>query len=321
MRIYISDLSLGMIQDIRKKTDGGSIDFNPNVLYPYAHTGSGSNNVELRKLIDVSGEGYYDSLMLDSGTYVMHQKEIKENIKFDYNNGANKYIDFVSIVGKFLDFYINYDVSYGYVEDGLVIPYNQEFNTHYQELLESKGLNPIYVMHSVSYEEFKYILDKKYKFVSISSAILNSKDFEQANKIVSKLYDKGIKAHLLGCASYNRLKNTKAWSCDASTYGRWASFGKMIYFSENEGREIRLSISEFNSKDEPNKDYYLLRKNQKYVLEYEDYIYPALGLTVDSIVGDVTGGNLLQANAYYMYTLENKINKIQLDKGIDFSGF
>ena len=95
----------------------------------------------------------------------------------------------------------------------------------------------------------------------------------------------------------------------------------MIYFSENEGREIRLSISEFNSKDEPNKDYYLLRKNQKYVLEYEDYIYPALGLTVDSIVGDVTGGNLLQANAYYMYTLENKINKIQLDKCIDFSGF
>ena len=56
-------------------------------------------------------------------------------------------------------------------------------------------------------------------------------------------------------------------------------------------------------------------------LEYEDYIYPSLGLTVDSIVGDVTGSDLLQPNAYYMYTLENNINKIKLDKGIDFSGF
>ena len=321
MRIYISDLSVGLINKIKNKIEGGDKDFNPNVLYPYAHVGSGSSNVELRGLIENSDSGLYNSLMIDSGTYVMHQKEIKEKIQFDYNKGAAKYIDFLSVIKSFIDFYINYDVSFGYEVDDELITYKQEFNTHYQEMLEEKGLKPIYVMHSVCDEEINYILNKKYTFVSISSAILHGDDFKKANAKVKELYDRGIKTHLLGCASYNRLQDTYAWSCDASSYGRWAGLGKIIYFSEHENKEKKIAISEYNKEGKRNKDFYLLEKNQKNVLEYEDFIYPALGLTVDDIVGDGSGGNLIEANAYYMYCLENKINQIQLGKGINFEGF
>ena len=70
------------------------------------------------------------------------------------------------------------------------------------------------------------------------------------------LYDNGIKVHLLGCASYNHLIAAKyAWSCDASSYGRWASFSKLIYFSKSKNKEITLSIREKDKSGRVNEDY------------------------------------------------------------------
>ena len=318
MRIYISDLSVSMIDKINKKVSGGTEKFKPNVLYPYAHLESGNDNTELRKLIEAKNRDIYNSLMLDSGTYVMHQLEEEKGIHFDYKLGCDRYIDFVKGVSDFVDYYINYDVSFGYKDGSTKIPYHQSLNTYSQETLESNGLNPVYVMHSASPNEMQYVYDKKYKFVAISSAILNSKEFEHANDIIKKFYKKGIKTHLLGCASYNRLSQTCAWSCDASSYGRWASFGKMIYFSERENKEIQLSVSEYNKKNELNSDYYLLKENQKYVYEYEDFMFPSLGLGVDEIVSDKSSSNLILANAYYMYHLEKIINDIQRENKITF---
>ena len=79
-----------------------------------------------------------------------------------------------------------------------------------------------------------------------------------------------------------------------------------------------MSVSEYNNKNELNSDYYLLKENQKYVYEYEDFMFPSLGLGVDEIVSDKSSSNLILANAYYMYHLEKIINDIQRENKITF---
>ena len=313
MRIYISDLTTSMIKNINEKVASNGEKFKPHVLFPYSHVGSGRSNGELFKLIE--NRDLSASLMVDSGTYVMHKLEEDKGISFNYEQGFNDYTNFLKESTDFyneVDYYINYDVSFN-VEDAYQV------NSNYQEKMESLGLKPVYVIHSLTNSELQYIHNKKYKFVALSSAMLSqSGDFDKANDIVEILYNQGVRVHLLGCASFNKLSQTYAWSCDASSYGRWSGFAKVIFYSEIEKKEKRLSLSTYNGEGELNKDFYGLLTNQNLRHEYDDFIYNGIGLTLDDIAEDETGSNLIQANAYYMYYLEQMINRIQESKGIVF---
>ena len=307
MRIYISDLTVGLIKNINAKSN----DFFPNVLYPYAHLGSENSNNELFRLLD--NKEIYFSLMVDSGMYVINRMEEEKNIKFDYDNGFIRYCDFIENEKDNIDFYINYDSCFD-------SDYAKEINSKRQEEMEKIGLKPIYVMHSCSAEEVQYVQERDFKYVAMSSAILNKQGkFNFANDIIEIFYRQGRKVHLLGCASYLKLSQTYAWSCDASSYGRWAGLQKVIFYSEREKKEVTLSLSRLNSKNIENNDYYCSLKMKSRRAEYEDFIYPTLGYLMEDIAGDETGSNLIQANAYYMYTLEKKITEIQKNiLGIDF---
>lgn len=312
MRIYLSDLTLDII-DVIKEMTRKYFDFYPNVLMPYGHDDK-ETNTNLDKLINCKSE--YKSIMVDSGTYVMNSMIERYGKTYDMKKEFNKYCGYISEYEKEIDYYINYDYLFS-GENAFPV------NKGYFEDMSKRGLKSIYVMHSFDRDEIDYIKDKHPEIVAIASARLKTKkEFDAANSVINEFYymNPMIRVHLLGCNSFYRLSETKAWSCDASSYARWASTGRMIYLSysqeDKKYKEVTLSRISHNKKGEVNKDYYNLDSMLKYKYEYEDYIYKYLGLTVDDIIGD--DKNLIIANAFYMYTLEERITNIQKNKGVVF---
>lgn len=302
MRIYLSDINLKSIMDIREKLDE---DYKPHVLKAYEHRPNHSN-VGLFDLIENKHE--LSSLMCDSGLYVMKEEEKRNKVTFDYNKQFELYSEFIDEYGSYIDLHVAFDAEFE-ADDCFHI------NKVYYERMLRYGLKPLYVIHNLSRVEVDYLLNmtNKPEYVAIASARLKSEqDFNKANDIVKDFYKHDIRTHLLGCCSYNRLMKTSAWSCDASSYGRWSSFGRAIFYSENEKKEVTLALSQF-TKEGMNADYYQLPEMQDRRHEYENFI----GLPFDEIAAD--SNNLVVVNAYYMKWLEERITNIQKSKGLVFS--
>lgn len=162
MRVYISDLTVSMINDINKKTEENGYIFKPHVLFPYAHRESEKNNKELFNIIENSG--LCSSIMVDSGTYVMHKLTTQNKAQFDFNRGFKEYTQFISDASEFcgkIDYYVNFDVSFD-VSDAY------EINSCFQNKMEQMNLSPIYVIHSLDSKEYNFVIEKKYNIVAIS---------------------------------------------------------------------------------------------------------------------------------------------------------
>ena len=302
MRIYLSDLSLEILFGIRSKLDEN---FNPHILMPYDHRIEKSN-IELSRLIDK--KHMFKSLMIDSGTFVMNQEMEKKNRFFNYREQFNLYKHFIHQESSDFDYFINFDVEF----NGDM---SLEVNKVYQEELENNGFSPIFVIHSLKRNEIDYILTRSNKpeLVAIASARLkNNNEFALAQNIVNELYQNGIKVHLLGCNSFKKLSQTKAWSCDASSYARWSGLKKVIYYSDIAKREIVLSLSKYNKKGQLNKTFY----NNDSMLVYKHEYERIIGISIDEIIeNDI---NVLLVNAYYMWLLEERITDMQKKDGITF---
>ncbi len=297
MKIDITGLTVKDIMEIDAKLD---MKFNPSILRAYDHNKSNQKLLEL-----MLKPNLYKSLKCDSGTFVLNMRGKLERCESMFKI----YCNFIKKFGNKLDYYINFDAVF-LGENAFPV------NKGYQERMEAMGLNPVFVMHSFEDYEVDYVLRKKPKVVSIASAMLkNDAKFAAAIPVVDKMYANGILVHLLGCASYRRLNMAlRAWSCDASSYGRWASFNRMIFFSEREGKEVTLSRSSHDGNGEPNDDYFLNPSMLPRLKEYEQFIKPLY--PVEEVVGSHKA--LLHANAYSMYCLEKRISEIQKAHNIEF---
>lgn len=303
MRIYITGLDVQSINLIKSKIP----DFNPNILRAYDHVESNQKLYDL-----INNKDTYDSLVCDSGTYVLNSKILKkmkeeEKEKFIETCFLN-YVNWLKSYSKDFTFYLNFDIAF---EGELAFTRNKE----YFERLEAMGFKPVFVIHSFEDEEINYVLEKKPEYVAIASAKLKDKEFDNVIPYVKLFYDNKIKVHLLGCASYNHLIKAKyAWSCDASSYGRWAGFNKVIYFSKIMNKEVKLSISKYSDDGKLNKDYMFSEKNKCLLDEYRDFISPLLPLN-----RVCAGGKYLtMANAYYMTVLEKIVTDYQKANGVEF---
>ena len=297
MKIDITGLTVNDIREIDAKLQ---TKFYPSVLRAYDHHKSNQKLLEL-----MLKQKLYKSLKCDSGTFILNMSGKLERCESMFKT----YCHFVKTFGDNLDYYINFDAVF-LGENAFPV------NKGYQERMEEMGLKPVFVMHSFEDYEVKYVLMKKPKLVAIASAMLKTdKQFAAAIPVVEKMYANGILVHLLGCASYRRLtKAICAWSCDASSYGRWASFNRMIFFSEREGKEVTLSRSSHTGNGEPNDDYFLNPSMLPRLKEYEQFIKPLY--PIEEVVGSHKG--LLHANAYYMYRLEQRVSEIQKANHIEF---
>ena len=297
MKIDITGLTAADIINISRQINGG---FCPSILRAFDHKKSNNKIFELMKKPSL-----YKSLKCDSGTFVLNMKGGLEKTDDYFVN----YCNFVDEFKDHLDYYINFDAVF-LGENAFPV------NKGYQERMEAMGLEPVFVIHSLADYEIDYVIRKKPKLVAIASALLrNEKEFDKIIPVVDKLYANGILVHLLGCASYRRLtKAIKVWSCDASSYGRWASFNRMIYFSESVGKEIKLARSCCTRTGKPNKDYFRNPKMIPFLKEYEEFIKPLFSL--DEVLDSHQA--LLHANAYHMYCLEKRITEMQKAQHIEF---
>ena len=297
MKVDITGITAENICIIKEKLKG---DFKPSVLMAFDHNGSNQNLYKLIKHPEL-----YSSLKIDSGTFTLNMKG-----QFEYHEDKFQvYCSFIELFKNEIGFYINFDAVFN-GENAFPV------NKMYQERMEQIGLNPVYVMHSFEDYEINYVIGKKPRMVAIASAMLKKmEEFKKAVAVVDKMHANGILVHLLGCSSYKRLTMAiRAWSCDASSYARWASLNRIIFYSEREGKEVTLARHKHTRTGNINKDYIFNTSMSQRLKEYEQFIKPLY--TIDEILYDNKA--LVNANAYSMYSLEKRITEMQNNKHIDF---
>lgn len=306
MKIYQSSLTLNRI----KKANSRYLKFVPNVLYAYNFDYNKNNN-ELVDLIE--NKNMTNSLIVDSGMYNLNKTMTPSQRNcFDEEAGFNELCMFYGDFKDKIDFYFTYDILFecncAYI-----------INKNYFERMLELGLNPVYILHSFERHEIDYTKDINPQYVAIASALLgnNKEKIKQSLAVIEELYESGIKVHLLGRCSYEILKQSKAWSCDASSYARHGIKEKLIYFSNILQKEKIISLTEFTSDGKFNKDYFENEDMKIFKNEYSKFIETEAGITFDEIDEDKSLAKL--ANAYYMIFLEKMITEIQKKNGVDFT--
>ena len=134
--------------------------------------------------------------------------------------------------------------------------------------------------------------------------------------IVDRFNAVGKRVHLLGIGSYAKLKDSNAWSCDCSSFIRWAASGRAIFFSEIQQKEVTLSFSSHNKNGVPNGDFYNCPDNKSLRDEYENFIAYEIGFDLNDVAADTS--KLVMLNALYLKLREEVITQRQKDRSIQF---
>jgi len=245
MRIYLSSIAPQIILDLFNIRG----DLKLNVLQPFVFR----NNQGIDATLWSAMKGITNSLFLDSGTFELFNK----SDLYDVEECFNKYAISLDSLSSVFDLYANFDPDYK-SNDRLFV------NLSFQNRLEEMGFIPIPVMHSKDNEEIEFYLKSKYNLIAISAQVVNKLSSKNINMIVGRFNAVGKRVHLLGIGSYAKLKDSNAWSCDCSSFIRWAASGRAIFFSEIQQKEVTLSFSSHNKNGVPNSDYYN-SPNNKYL--------------------------------------------------------
>ena len=178
------------------------------------------------------------------------------------------------------------------------------------------GFIPIPVLHSRDEEEITYYLNSKYELVAISAQVISKLSSKSINLIVDRFNAVGKRVHLLGIGSFAKLKDSNAWSCDCSSFIRWAASGRAIFLSEVQQKEMKLSFSSHDKNGNHNSDYFNNPANKAVRDEYEDFINYELDLDLNDVAADTS--KLVMLNAFYLKWLEDVITQRQKDRSIQF---
>lgn len=293
MRIYQSSINKKILTELYSLSPETKV----NILRSFKTDGPGTLDLLDAKIPNIN------SFMLDSGVYAANQGTIKQesNVKI-YGNFCLRH-------GHRFEYYANYDREFG----------NEGFATNWknQLYLESIGLTPFPVVHNISNDEVEQYVNMKdkYKFIAIGSTRLKKED--DVIKTANYLYDQGFKVHIFGYGSFNRLKDCKAFSTDCSSFARWTSVGRVIYFSKSLGKEIQFSFLPYDKDGSPSEDYIYNHKEDVSNLilnDYQDFIGENLNLSVEDLFTDSDKRTL--ANSFYFCQLEKDITEIQKNNGV-----
>ena len=297
MRIYLSSIAPQIILDLFNIRG----DLKLNVLQPFVFR----NNQGIDATLWSAMKGITNSLFLDSGTFELFNR----SDLYDVEECFNKYALSLDSLSGVFDLYANFDPDYK-SNDRFIV------NLSFQNRLEEMGYMPIPVIHSKDDEEIEFYLKSKYSLIAISAQVVNKLSSKSINMIVDRFNAVGKRVHLLGIGSYAKLKDSNAWSCDCSSFIRWAASGRAIFFSEIQQKEVTLSFSSHNKNGVPNSDYYNSPNNKYLRDEYENFIAYEIGFDLNDVAADTS--KLVMLNALYLKLREEVITQRQKDRSIQF---
>ena len=270
-----------------------------NLLISYAYPSADTTSLlfDHRDLIG--------SIICDSGTYSLSANPDKLSKKITFQG----YRSYLQQLGKRYDFYFNFDEDFS--RDG--------FSTNQQNQLELEkaGLSPVPVVHDCYGPEIPYFIKKGYKMVAIGSGELQDGNVIELNRIVNKMYSKGIKVHLLGCTEYSKLAYTPVYSGDSTTWVRQGARGHVYYWNPEK--------PDYNKQEQICFVYNLLEKymgnhidKHPQQLEINRYLKSQLNLSIDDLKGSKGSFYRLIANIHYYVQLEKRIAAEHRNQGFKY---
>lgn len=319
MRFFQSSITTAIVYELRKIMPSIKV----NVLRSFRT--DGPETLRLLKSGYVQTQDY----ILDSGVWALTQ-------------GTLKHKSNVKIYGKFLKseaskfrFYMNFDEVFK--DEGMEAFDDKAIATNLknQKYLESQGLNPVPVIHTLEDDEIDYYVSVKqakgYEYIAIGSTQAKvQKERKRLIAAVNKLYHAGYKVHIFGVGSYRNLTCLKAWSCDSSSFAQWASCGRVIFLSDIISpspddilngitkKEVTFSFLSHDMNGKPVDDFIEDHKHQQSILhEYQKKILDPLGFTVNQLFSDEMSRMI--ANCYYYTLLEKVLTEKQVKAGVTFN--
>ena len=245
------------------------------------------------------------SIICDSGTYSLSANPEKLSKKITFRG----YRSYLQQLGKYYNFYFNFDEDFS--RDG--------FSTNQQNQLELEmaGLSPVPVVHDSYGPEIPYYIKKGYKMVAIGSGELQDGDVTELNRIVNKMYSKGIKVHLLGCTEYSKLAYTPVYSADSTTWARQSAYGHVYYWNPNKpGYNKQDQICFVYKKDGKHMSNHI--DNHPQQLQINRYLKSQLNLSIDDLKGSRGSFYRFIANIHYYVQLEKRIAAEHRNQGFKY---
>ena len=244
------------------------------------------------------------SLILDSGTYTLNN-DPKLADQFTVKN----YREYLRNYHDRFDFYFNYDISFG----------NDLINSEMQRILEepfqnsndNPPLKPIPVIQDLN-DVPKYCgLKNEYPLVAIGSGA--NKKIKPLKEAVEKLYKADIRVHLFAIGTYANLHDTPAWSCDCTSFLRWANFRRVCFFDHYENKEYVFSTKE-SVKDLP----YLFDPDEDYAVKYDTWLTQKGFDSLYEIDFDRDTDTIMLANMWHYKELAEIITEEHRQRGFNF---
>jgi len=237
----------------------------------------------------------------DCGTFSLHfaenvsdEKVSPEAYEVDLKYSSHKY-----------DFYFSFDRKFTI--------YGAEENRKCTKWLQSKGFNPVPVIHDYYRGELDYYIDSGYDFVALgsimekgSSTMLRKQ--KHIDYAVEKLYQNNVKAHLFGGSSYRAIAHLPLYSCDSSSWAQNNKFGFILYWNpENDGEDKTDKLFFYDKY----RDYY---SDRPYFEEYDfrpqiEQYYGELGITYHDLTSTNKHYYRQLVNAIYYLTIEDVIKE------------
>ena len=295
MKIFHSDLTTEVVLKYKELQPNKPL----NGLISYGRLGYDHYNLMICYRYLLKG------LIMDSGTYTLFQDPKKhcETITF------KGYMSHLKLFADKVDFYFNFDEDFS--AEGF------EKNFGYQLDLESEGYRPIPVIHDCYGPEIQCYIDRGHKLVAIGSGELAFASQDELYRIVSNLYEKGVRVHFLGCTKYEKLAYIPVYSADSTTWNRASTSGRINYWNP-----VRI---EDNKKDEIVLDKVPKRLTKFHIRDYpfrrqfEEYLWTELRLTLDDLlVGEKRLLYRTLVNIHYFVLLEELINQKHKQQGFSF---
>jgi hypothetical protein len=288
MKILFVDLGVPSLLKYRSIFPGTKL----SVMFSYARQEPGHFEIATayREAIDTIG--------YDSGTFTrFFSKNRKEAEKITLDG----YKSFLWLTASYWDYYFSFDSNY---------TKRLDFNWDNQDYLEAAGLHPVPVIHDINGDDVSICIDRGDPLVAIGSGELKKGGGMRLETAVKRLFDHGIKIHLLGCTNESLLSSLPIYACDSSTA------------SQNGGRSsIQLWIPGEGPKAIKLKDHSYTVPNQYYLHnhprrdEFEDYIYETFGFEYNDLMGVNKKVVRDVINFHYYIQMERRITEAHKKAG------
>ena len=282
---------------------------------------------------------HINSLMLDSGTFSMFNKDVELESDRDFVIDPKTRItdhDYMTV-----EEYKNYLTKYGtYKKYDYIFNFDQDFRdteqafitnkNNFEYLKEDSELNLLPVIHLFSKndggdiktetKEIEYYLENSNQdLIGVGSAYGKLKD---DNVIFQKIYDLGKKVHYLGKSHYG-LSEYPITSCDSTSWTQEAYYGKVRFWDSLKGSEyedktqiVKLTLDESEEKKLSKKG----KEEREIQLEkLKTHLKDRFGMTLKDLIIDKKRKkthlvNCQAVNILYYTILEEKITEKQLIK-------